>query len=266
MKITEAIQQRHSVRTYEDKPLDDATVAKIEAYIAGLKAPFGAKCRIELVRAKAGPEPVKLGTYGTIKGASDFLVLIIEEGLLAEEGAAYMFEQVVLYCASLGLGTCWLGGTFNRGSFRKQLHLKPGEKLRIASPVGYGSDKKRGGIMSLFGGSKPKPRKPFTDNFFYGSFDSPLTEDESGAYVRPLEMVRIAPSANNSQSWRVVMDDKALHFYRSASFGFDSIDLGIALCHFEQTCLELNIPGYFEVIGGAPEGKKATYAISWIIE
>ena len=98
MKITEAIVNRHSVRTYTGVALDDETIGKIRTYIDGLKAPLGVKCRIEIIRGAAGAEPIKLGTYGFVKGASDYLALIIEDGPLAEEGAAYMFEQVVLYC------------------------------------------------------------------------------------------------------------------------------------------------------------------------
>ena len=267
MNNIEAIRQRKSVRTYTGEPLDASIIEKIKEYIAGQEAPFGVKCHIEIIRSSIGEKPVKLGTYGFIKGATDFLALIIDdEGPLAEVGAAYLFEQVVLYCTSLGLGTCWLGGSFSRSAFKKQLTLNPGEKLPIVSPVGYASDKKHKSFQTLFGGSGDKPRKPFSANFFHSSFDTPLTEEVAGMYARPLEMVRLAPSANNKQSWRVVMDDKrAFHFYKSYSYGFDAIDLGIALCHFEQTCIEQQLPGHFEVLSNAPEGGKAAYVISWII-
>lgn len=266
MKITEIIPLRKSVRTYTGEPLDSATIRKITDYIASLTPPFGARCRIAVLGASASAEPVRLGTYGFIDGARDYLALIVEDGgTLAEAGAAYVFEQTILYCTSLGLGTCWLGGSFNRGDFRKQAALRPGEKIRIVSPVGRAAGKRHPSLLSVFGSSKPKPRKPFGANFFDGSFGEPLTETRAGRYALPLEMVRLAPSANNKQSWRVVMDERALHFYKSASFGFDSIDLGIALCHFEQTCIEEGIAGGFEVLADAPEIKSAAYVISWII-
>jgi len=58
---------------------------------------------------------------------------------LAEENAAYCFEQVILFCTSLGLGTCWLGGTFNKSNFAAQVDLQPGEILRIAAIVSCAS-------------------------------------------------------------------------------------------------------------------------------
>ncbi len=270
MKTIESILERRSVRTYTGEALDEATAGNIAGYIAGLKAPFGAVCRIAIVRSAASAEPVKLGTYGAIRGATDFLALIVrDEGQLAQEGAAYVFEQAILYCTSLGLGTCWLAGFFDRGNFRKQLALQPGEKLRCVSPVGYASDKPHRSLSTLMSGGKPTTRKPFSETFFLGGFDRPLSEEQAGIYARPLEMVRRAPSANNKQTWRVVLDESAdtagvLHFYKMPSMGYESLDMGIALCHFEQTCRELGIAGHFEILPGAPQGKKAVYAVSWI--
>ena len=266
MNIIESIKKRRSVRTYTGEPLDASTIEKITEYVNGLKPPFGVKCRVELLQTNTGTEPVKLGTYGFIKGASTFIALVPEDGPLAEEGAAYMFEQVVLHCTALGLGTCWLGASFNKSTFEKQLNLKSGERLRIVSPLGYASEKRHISLFLLFGSSKSYQRKPFTANFFYQHFDTPLTEESAGIYAQPLEMVRLAPSATNKQSWRIVMDNQTLHFYKSASHGFDSIDLGIALCHFEQSCHELKIAGHFVVLEKAPQARKASYVISWITE
>jgi hypothetical protein len=265
MNLTEAILQRRSVRTYIGGPLDAATRQKIKEYIATLRAPFGAVCRIDVVSSTASSEPVKLGTYGSISGATDYLALIITgDDPLAEAGAAYVFEQLVLFCTQFGLGTCWLGGFFSRGGFAKRLKLAAGERFRIVSPVGHAADKPHLSLLTVLVGTKPKPRKPFGANFFYRRFDTPLTPDDAGRYFTPLEMVRLAPSANNKQSWRVVRGEGVLHFYSSASFGFDNIDLGIALCHFEQTCILEGLVGHFETLPTAPTNPRATYVISWI--
>ncbi len=263
--ITEAILKRRSVRTYTGKALDEATAGKINDYIATLSAPFGAACSIALVRT-AADGPVRLGTYGAIRGATDFLALVVRDGgPLAQEGAAYIFEQTLLYCTSLGLGTCWLAGFFDRGNFKKQLALRAGEKLRVVSPVGIAADKPHRSLSTLLTGGKPTPRKPFSETFFDHRLGEPLTEAAAGLWARPLEMVRRAPSANNKQSWRVVMDERALHFYKTPSLGYESLDAGIALCHFEQTCLEMGLEGRYETAEKAPAGEKAAYVASWIM-
>jgi Nitroreductase len=208
-----------------------------------------------------------LGTYGFVSGASDFLTLVYEESPLADEGSAYLFEQVVLFCTELGLGTCWLGGSFSRKNFGNQLALQPNEKLRIVSPVGYPSDKKRLWETVMGADKNHASRKPFGTYFFDNDFSQSLSEEKTGDFRVPLEMVRIAPSANNSQPWRIVLQKDTAHFYyRPAMGGFSAIDLGIAMCHFEQTCRELSISGEFEVLDTpiiplAP--KDCRYVISW---
>ncbi|MDR1918392.1 MAG: hypothetical protein LBQ65_01955 [Tannerellaceae bacterium] len=265
MSVIASILQRRSVRTYTGEALSQEHIERIEACIAGLQAPFGAQARVHLIHTDTPAGKVKLGTYGVIGGARDFLVLAYEEGALAEEGAAYLFEQVVLFCTSLGLGTCWLGGSFSRKDFGKQLAPKPGEKVRIVSPVGYPSDKKRFWESFIGADGKHTSRKPFGTYFFSGNFETPLREEGAGRYRQPLEMVRIAPSANNFQPWRVLLAEGALHFYHRKSLGgFDAIDSGIALAHFGETCRELGIAGRFEPLASAPQSKDVIYSISWI--
>jgi nitroreductase len=270
MSIIEAIEERKSIRSYTGEPLSREHVECITRYIAGLKAPFGVHARIEFIHSDTGTSPVKLGTYGFIGGASDFLVLIVEDGILSGQGAAYLFEQAILFCIGLGLGTCWLGGAFSRSDFRKQLNLAANEKVIIVSPVGYTSDRKR--FSEVFTNAKKHhvSRKPFSSLFFHRNFAAPLTEEQAGIYRKPLEMVRRAPSANNQQPWRIVLDNNILHFYQHLSLiGFTAIDLGIALCHFELTCRELAIAGRWEILketANIPASRGEKYCITWIPE
>ena len=271
MTVTETIKNRRSVRNYTGEPLTEEHKTLITDYIAGLKAPFDTPpVRIQLIHTNQGTGRVKLGTYGFIGGASDFLTLIYEKNssfALMEEAAAYTFEQVILFCTGLGLGTCWLGGSFSRKDFAGQVNLQPNEILRIVSPVGYINPALR--FTERLFGSKGKhlSRKPFESLFFQGNFHTPLYPEDADIYKDPLEMVRIAPSANNQQPWRVVMNGDILHFYQHVSaIGFSAIDLGIALCHFEQSCKEYKMPGkYVDLAHEAPQKKGEKYVISWTV-
>ena len=272
MTIIEAIERRKSIRNYTGESLRKDHATLITDYIAGLKTPFGAPpVRIQLIQANSETGRAKMGTYGFIADASDFLTLVFEKENpfpLMEEAAAYTFERLILFCTSLGLGTCWLGGSFRRKDFAEPVQLKPNEILRIVSPVGYINSKSRFTEMILRQKGKHLSRKPFELLFFYGNFDKPLSRDIAGIYEKPLEMVRIAPSANNQQSWRIILDGQCLHFYQHITvIGFNAIDMGIALCHFEQTCKELNIAGQFKVLENkAPKKKGEKYVISWVAE
>ena len=224
--------------------------------------PKGPKVRIELVSRQSEGKAVKLGTYGIISGATDFLLLVVEPTPLAEMGGGYMFEQVVLHATELGIGTCWLGGTFNRSQFKEVGLLRGDERLTIVSPVGYSAASRtlRDRLLRASAGSDA--RKSFGELFFNGAFQIPLAEAEAGPYKIPLEMVRLAPSAGNKQPWRVILKDGACHFYyRPGSFATN--DIGIALCHFELTCQAMGLKGSFTQLTNRPEVAGLSYAMSW---
>jgi hypothetical protein len=82
-------------------------------------------------------------------------------------------------------------------------------------------------------------------------------------------MVRLAPSANNRQSWRIVLEADRVHFYRQKAsvMDFSRTDIGIALCHFDLSCRELGIQGTFKVLDDLMQDRTAGknhYSISWI--
>lgn len=265
MSVIELIKIRKSVRSFTEKPLSKEHTDGINKYIEQLIPPFEVKARIRLVGAKTGDKPVKLGTYGVISGATDFLILIGEKGLLPEAGAGYMFEQAILYCTGLGLGTCWLGGTLKRDDFLKQIRLSEKEELIAISPVGYKREKRTLVESIMRAGAGSDKRRPFGALFFYGNFENPLQETVAGDYNIPLEMVRLAPSASNKQPWRVVMKNGAFHFYHRTG-RFSRNDIGIALCHFELTCNELGLKGHFERMSDIQSANDTEYVMSWMIE
>ena len=78
-------------------------------------------------------------------------------------------------------------------------------------------------------GVKADQRKPFGELFFDGDFDTPLTEENAGSLAKPLEMVRLAPSAVNSQPWYFVHDGHIIHTYCKRKG--NRLDVGIALAH-----------------------------------
>lgn len=260
MNIINAIKERHSVRTYEAKEIEKEIIEKIEKYLENIESPFKNKVKIRLVRAGYSNESKKLGTYGVIKGANYFLVAVCEGKDFDFTALGYELEKVILYCTSLGLGTCWIGGTFNKGNFAKAVNLNEKEILPIISPLGYEADKKSF-IASIFSKSTGK-RKDFEELFFNGNFNTPLTKEEAGDYKEVLEMVRLAPSAVNKQPWRILRENNNYHFYIDGKGEFPKIDMGIALSHFHLMCDQLGIVGAFE--NNKPEiESKYEYLISW---
>ena len=280
--IIDIIRTRKSVRSYSGSLLDEAVKIKIFNFL-NLKqqSPFGTELRLQFIDASdIDPAQLKkLGTYGFISGAKYFIAGAFKKGKDLNEGSNYVdygycFERAVLFLTDMDLGTCWLGGTFNKGEFSKKIFAGTEEVVPAVSPVGYPAKNSTAieKLLRLLAGSDK--RKPWSQIFFNGDFLKPLEEKESGNYKEILEMVRIAPSASNKQPWRVVFqkDKNTFHFFIQKSKSYPAayrnlqiIDLGIAMCHFELTCRELGTKGGWvekhPVILNLPD--LCQYIISW---
>jgi nitroreductase len=258
--VIDIIRARKSVRSYSDSLLNESEKIKIFNFL-NLKqqSPFGTELRLQFIDASdIDPAQLKrLGTYGFISGAKYFIAGAFKKGKDLNEGSNYVdygycFERTVLFFTDMGLGTCWLGDTFNKGEFSKKIFAGTEEVVPAVSPVGYPAKKStaKEKLLRRFAGSDK--RKPWSQIFFDGDFTKPLEEKEAGNYKDVLEMVRIAPSASNKQPWRIVFqkDKNTFHFFiqRSKSYptaykNLQKIDLGIAMCHFELTCNEVGVKG-----------------------
>jgi len=250
--VKDAVTRRYSVRTYDKKQPDAELVKKILDYAAMLENPFGPKIRIQLIEKETAANGEKLGTYGVIKGAKLYLGVTVADKPYAMEAVGYDFEKLVLYAASLGLGTCWLGGTFNRSAFAEAMEIKEGELFPILSPLGYPSEKKSLTEKLMRAGVKADTRLDWGEMFFEGDFSKPLAAG-STEYSYALEMLRLAPSAVNKQPWRVLVCGDKVHFCKKAmavaeisTVDMQRIDLGIAMCHFDLAMQEQGRAGHFE--------------------
>jgi len=253
--ITDIIRERTSRRTYSGQPLEKAMRERIIKLLEthDLKSPFSkfaGKARFELISVpEFDPnERKKIGTYGLIKGAQDFIVGAVEKSKFDREHFGYLMETIILSATDMGLGTCWLGGFFNKSLFSAKINSEPNEIVPAITPIGYYVKRtvKEKAIRSFI-----KANKRFSWNkiFFKAELNTPLTHEEVGNYVELLEMIRLGPSASNRQPWRIIKDlnQNIFHFYtvktNSKYSKFPPIDIGIAVCHFDLTAKELGIKG-----------------------
>jgi nitroreductase len=277
--IVDVIKLRHSVRTYKPEKLSQELKAKLEDYAKNINGPFDVKVRLEIIDELKSAEKgnVKIGTYGIIKGTKAYIAGVVENGDKNLEQLGYCLEKLVLYGTSLGLGTCWLGGTFKKSEFSKVVDLKENEILPIVSPIGYEAYKKSmvESIMRRAAGSDN--RKTWNELFLNGNFETSLDKKSAGNYASALEMVRLAPSASNKQPWRIVKQDNYCHFYleptkgygKALGFNIQKIDMGIAMCHFEMTLVEAGIKGHWEYEyyrQFSATDENVEYIASWIEE
>lgn len=260
MDIIEAIEGRRSVRNYNGAGLTDRQRAELELAVENSFSPFGGHVTIRLKRfdLSAGYRP---GTYGMIRGADDFFLLGMgtdEESALT---AGFRFEQVVLRAWQMGLGTCWIAATFKESDFDSGESWPPGESLKIVSPVGTPSGKSlMERVTRLVLGSTR--RKPFDTLFHYGAFGRRLPSGHR--FGKALEMMRLAPSSTNSQPWRALVEDDAVHFFYKPVGAVTPVDCGIGLCHFYLTERAEGREGRFEPVAEVPpHPRDLKYLISY---
>ncbi|PKM89217.1 MAG: nitroreductase [Firmicutes bacterium HGW-Firmicutes-12] len=275
MNIREVIMQRKSVRTYQEEIVSKELRQKLENYIRDVDTPFDTKkIRFEIIDINNNKKDMKLGTYGVIKGAKTFICAVIEKGNGYEENLGYAFEKIILYATSLGLGTCWLGGTFKRADFGKTVGLQANEFIPVITPIGYPKANRSllDTLMVMAAGSKN--RKDWIELFFADDFDKPLKKEEVKKFEEALEMVRIAPSASNKQPWRIVKYKNTFHFFlcrnkgygKALGFDIQRLDMGIAMCHFETMINELGYLGKWDACNpGITLPERYEYIVSFTI-
>lgn len=274
--ITDVIRARTSIRTYESGKLPQEVVEKLEEFISNLQGPFSPKSRFRIVDDQGITENSggKVGTYGVIKNAPAYILGAVENGDNNLEQLGYTFEKLILYCASLGLGTCWLGGTFNRNGFENLINLGENEILPAVTPVGYPSSGINVMNFIFRAVANSSSRKPWEELFFEKDITTPLTKDKAEKYELALEMVRLAPSASNKQPWRIIKDDRGYSFYLKPTKGYDKatpyniqrIDIGIAMCHFQMTLEEAGIMGKWISVPDINTQEDMKYIVTWVEE
>jgi nitroreductase len=279
---SQLIRQRYSCRTYQKRPVSDQDISKLETFFAQCSnGPLGNHTRFRILPASLyDPRNLpRLGTYGFIKDPAAFLVGAASENPGALEDFGYSMELLILKATELELGTCWLGGTFTKSSFARQMDLQPGESIPAATSLGYPSNQKGwiDRVSRIYAGADR--RLPWESLFFEGNWNTSYPRDMENDFSEPLQLVRLAPSASNKQPWRLIFSKGKWHFYLERSSNYPSpvfgkilrisdlqrIDMGIATAHFSLALQEGSKFGrwiHAEPHLTQPENSKE-YIISW---
>ncbi len=281
--VTDLIEQRFSCRTYRPEPIDSETRERLTDFFEATRVkPMGNHARFKLVAAKDGDAGNLrgMGTYGFIKNPTGFIIGACRDEKMSLEDYGYLMEAIILRATDLGLGTCWLGGTFNRSRFAREIDLGDDEIIPAVTSLGYIAEDPRRVDQTIRNTADSDRRMAWSELFFKRSFGQSLEQQAAGEFALPLKMVRIGPSASNKQPWRIVKIDDAWHFYLRRTPGYPSpifnlllsladlqrVDIGIAMCHFDLTAKHLGLKGKWAVDdpGIALLDEHTEYSISWI--
>ena len=210
MTIQEAIRARHSVRQYQDRPLEAESAAALEAAIEEINRASG--LHIQLVKDEPKAFSSFLAHYGSFRGVSNYFALVGPDTADLEEKCGYWGEKLVLYAQTLGLNTCWVQMTYKKipGAYE----VLPGERLTLVIALGYGETQ-----------GAPHRSKPVEKLF--------RAEGELPDWFRSgMEAAQLAPTAVNQQRFLFTLRDGSVRA-EALRGPCTKVDLGIVKYHFE---------------------------------
>ena len=210
MEVLDAIKQRHSVRSYLDKPIDTDVRDELRKYID--KRNQEGNLHIQLIENEPQAFAKGLFHYGLFSNVKNYIALVGKEDSTFDERCGYYGEKIVLKAQMLGLNTCWVGGTYKK--IESVVDLKPGEKFLMVIAIGYGENQ----------GREHKYKK--VKDLSIGYPDLP------DWFIKGVEAVAMAPSALNQHSYRFGIRDEKVYVKKSLGIALDT-DIGIAKYHFE---------------------------------
>lgn len=134
MELLRAIENRHSVRQYLDKPLEPKIIEALTQRIDEINTHSGLHIQLCINNPQAFDS--KMAHYGKFRGVQNHLALIGPKGSQLQEMCGYYGEQLVLYAQCLDLNTCWVALTYNKK--QSSALIDPGEERACVIAIGYG--------------------------------------------------------------------------------------------------------------------------------
>lgn len=223
MTLSEAIFTRISFRNYLPDPIAPEQRRQLGKTIEQCNRRSG--LHIQLVCDRPEPFASLSKSYGMLKGVRNYLVFAGPAGdPYLSEKCGYFGEQIILTATAMGLGTCWVGGTFDRKSCL--CHLQEGEQLVCVAAIGHTPEARSGRekLIRRVTGHKSKS---------VAELASGLSHAPSW-FMSGMAAVQRAPSARNRQPVRFVKKrDNSVEVHLTEDSAMTRIDLGIAKLHFE---------------------------------
>lgn len=208
--LFEAAQRRFSCRSFAAAPATAEWTA-LQAAAAELALPG---VRIALDRCDTSLFQPMLGLFMKFENVRCYAAVIVTDAEpRSVVNAGVSGEMFLLRAVELGLGGCWVSGTYKRG----QVSIARESNERIVALMPLGIPK---ALPEL-----PLQRKRKDLYALCPDFDA-----LSPAFKEIAQYVQIAPSAMNLQPWRMKKGDGGAMTLAVAGGG-QRLDLGISLCH-----------------------------------
>lgn len=215
------IGKRQTVRDYQMKPIEEDVIKGFRKYVREMFSPYpDIPYKVETV---CGLEERMGKSLFSVK-APYYISFLTEESRDALLNAGYIMEELSLYLAARGIGTCYQG-------LLKIQKEQDGLKEALVMAAGYPK-------RYLYREENSAKRMPLSKVCVF-------KEEPSRELTAILRAAALAPSSLNSQPWRFVVYNNRVHVFMqkgnkiAAMRRLNMIDIGIALNHMLITAEEL---------------------------
>ena len=220
MTLLEAVNMRRSRRKYLEASIEPALEQKLQNFAQEYS--HKSQARIELVFNNGRAFNGLTKSYGLLSGVEHYAGLICKKGdVQAIERLGYYGELFMLQAVSLGLGTCWVEGSFSRAACPFEI----GDDEALVCTITFGHCAEQENLRERFiqGITHRKSKK--AEEMMHVEGEAP------DWFMAGMRAVERAPSAVNKQPVRFTYKDGVVCAGLENSESW--LDLGIAKLHFE---------------------------------
>ncbi|KHD37503.1 nitroreductase [Clostridium acetobutylicum] len=221
MDLIGAIDVRHSRRKYTSDLIDSNKVIHLENLIEKINKKANLHLQLILNDGKAFENIRK--SYGMFSGVQNYIALVGKNDKLLREKVGYYGEKIVLEATTMNLGTCWVGGSFDKEACSAAIE----ENEILLGVITVGNVSKNFSIKEklIFKAIHRKSKKVE---------EMCETKGEVPEWFKDGMMaVKKAPSAINKQPVRFRFENSTVTAAVKDDNEDEQIDLGIAKLHFE---------------------------------
>lgn len=222
MELKNAIELRKSRRHYTSEPIPEEINEALQAVVKEINRDTGLHLQMVFNHGEAFHGLRK--SYGLFSGVQNYLVLAGDVSIPdIHEKLGYYGEKWVLHATMLGIGTCWVAGSYDKKSVHSQ--LRPNEEIIAVIPFGNYLEKEP--MVAAFIRKQIHRNTKGIDELLNA------TDQPPNWVLKAMKYVVKAPSAANRQPVRFTCSEGLVMASVSGASPTQLIDLGIAKLHFE---------------------------------
>lgn len=204
MTPLELLRLRRSVRAFTAESVSPELVRKLQALVTMINT-HQQGIKFQIITDDPDPLASFSQSYGIFTNPRNYLAAVVDTATPhVMERAGYFAEKFVIKAVELGLGTCYIGGTYNSKKVKAQ--LRAGEKILFLVIFGHPLEKSKplSRLMAKFVHMKERG----ASSFFEPASELHEALDKFPILKEGLEAVACAPSSLNKRPTSICIDKK----------------------------------------------------------